>query len=167
MIKFTCARCKGTIQAPETAVGKKVQCPTCGMRNPVPRPKPKKPVPMVVWVAVGLIVFVGLAWAVWPSGDDADKTNGDVEKKEEIPNFERMTKRQKRMEDERLQMEKERAEREHDAKDIAMKRRREQEEFDRKREAEERRQREADEAAQRERDRRQKLEEEANKNRYE
>ena len=168
MIKFKCKRCKATIKAPDSTVGKNVQCPSCGMKHVVPRqpPKVKKPIPPVVWVAVGLILFVMAAWAVWPSSGSSADANAEEDKgpKEEIPDFD--AEHEKRMERERFEIDRDVEDRSRYARDAVEKRRKEAIEMQKQRELLERKQREAYEAEQREKERRNKRPD-PDKNRYE
>jgi len=176
MIKFKCQRCKATIQASDANVGRHVQCPTCGLKNVVPRPKERKPIPPVVWAATGLVLSFGvLAWAVWPSSDDnADTSDEKKVKKEEIPDFDLEVR--KRLQEDRYLEDERKAKFIDEAKEFEKKRRREEEERLRRLADEERRQREADEAARREQERRERMqrdnerkedETDPNRNRYE
>ncbi|HUV39806.1 MAG TPA: hypothetical protein VMY39_09345 [Planctomycetota bacterium] len=71
MIKFKCVRCNAVVKAPETTVGKHVQCPTCQLKLTVPMRRTRsRSLPPLKPVAVGallVVAFVALAWAVWPT----------------------------------------------------------------------------------------------------
>lgn len=106
MIKFKCERCKAAIKAGDTIAGKNVECPTCRHKNVVPMPRAKarkdkdkdehEPLPKVVYVAGALVVLVGVAWAVWPSGKSDTKETGELLTREE-----RMRAFEEKMEKER------------------------------------------------------------------